>query len=467
MVKVIQWLVGMSLVLCVCTVGIAKEQKWDTTARKVLQLAEEMDDRSESSLRYANEDKQALEARLAKAQSALSQMEQKRASAEETLNTLSKNRAELAAKYEKDMADMKTVEGAVRTALRHSIERGDLSPLSSFYPERMKMMSSLLSSETFLGLGGIQKYSDMLFQDMVGTGGVEKKKINLVGIEGRIENVELYRAGGFFLGYLGKDGIFALPNGAQPAVSLVSQSSGYRNDIKKWIQNESDVLPIDITNGAALHALEQQRGIHEWVEAGGMLLYPILLAGFVGAVVALAKWIHLFGQRRLGGKVKEQIFVHLKDGQFGDAEKILKGVKRCPASRVLLGALNWSSQSIDVLDSALQEGYMKELSILERALSIIGVLASIAPLLGLLGTVTGMIETFQAITIFGTGDPRMMSTGISEALITTQAGLGIAIPLLLVHHFLKRRISFLVDDMEACGTAMAALLGRRYDSESC
>lgn len=464
MVKIFQWAFAISLILCLCSFGFAKEQTWDVTARKVLQLTKEMDDRSENSLRYVNEDKHALEVRLEKLQSALIQIEKRRVSAEDTLNKVSKNRVELAEKYEKNMVDMKTVEGAVRTALRHSIERQELSPLSSFYPENTKMMSSLLSSETFLGLGEIQKYTDILFQDMVGTGRVEKKKISLFGTSGHLEEVELYHAGGFFLGYLKKDGIFALPSGAQPAVSLLSQSSGLRKEIKRWIRGESDVLPVDISNGAALRALEQQRGVREWIEAGGMLLYPILLAGFVGGVVALGKWIHLFGQMRLRSKTKERIFSYLKEGKFVDAENILKGVRRCPASRVLLNALAWSHQTVDVLDSALQEGYMRELSILERALSIIGVLASIAPLLGLLGTVTGMIETFQAITIFGTGDPRMMSTGISEALITTQAGLGIAIPLLLAHHFLKRRISFLIDDMEACGTAMVALLGSSYDT---
>ncbi|MCP4718177.1 MAG: MotA/TolQ/ExbB proton channel family protein, partial [Desulfobacteraceae bacterium] len=112
------------------------------------------------------------------------------------------------------------------------------------------------------------------------------------------------------------------------------------------------------------------------------------------------------------------------------------------------------------LDTLVEEKIMTEQGKQERFLSIIGVLASIAPLLGLLGTVTGMISTFRAITIFGTGDPRMMSTGISEALVTTQAGLGIAIPLLLAHHFLKRRVVFLVEDMEACGMGIIARLSK-------
>jgi biopolymer transport protein ExbB len=85
------------------------------------------------------------------------------------------------------------------------------------------------------------------------------------------------------------------------------------------------------------------------------------------------------------------------------------------------------------------------------------VVAAVAPLLGLLGTVTGMIETFQAITLFGAGDPKMMSSGISQALITTQLGLVVAIPVLLLHSFLKGRANGLIEVLDRHGTT---LLGR-------
>jgi biopolymer transport protein ExbB len=85
-----------------------------------------------------------------------------------------------------------------------------------------------------------------------------------------------------------------------------------------------------------------------------------------------------------------------------------------------------------------------------------------APLLGLLGTVTGMIGTFQTITLFGTGDPRMLSTGISEALITTQAGLGVTIPLMLFQHLLKRRVNTLMEDIEETSTGLAALIAQGH-----
>jgi biopolymer transport protein ExbB len=86
------------------------------------------------------------------------------------------------------------------------------------------------------------------------------------------------------------------------------------------------------------------------------------------------------------------------------------------------------------------------------------VLAAVAPLLGLLGTVTGMINTFQTITLYGTGDPRMMSGGISEALITTQLGLAVAVPIMILHHILERRVDALMGDMEEKGTSFTVAL---------
>jgi biopolymer transport protein ExbB len=100
------------------------------------------------------------------------------------------------------------------------------------------------------------------------------------------------------------------------------------------------------------------------------------------------------------------------------------------------------------LENVLQEAILAEIPAQERFLSTLGVLASIAPLLGLLGTVTGMIHTFELITFHGTGDPRMLSSGISEALVTTMFGLGVAIPIMLAHSLISRRVEERIADLE-------------------
>ena len=128
----------------------------------------------------------------------------------------------------------------------------------------------------------------------------------------------------------------------------------------------------------------------------------------------------------------------------------------------LPGSASWLEQPrqqlVKSLSKPLQEAILKELPRLERFLSTISVLAAVAPLLGLLGTVSGMINTFQAITIHGTGDPRMLSGGISEALITTQLGLLVAVPVLILHHFLERRVDARVGEMEEKSTALTVIM---------
>ena len=106
------------------------------------------------------------------------------------------------------------------------------------------------------------------------------------------------------------------------------------------------------------------------------------------------------------------------------------------------------SQTNGTQESVLQEAILHELPFLQRGLAMLAVLGAVAPLLGLLGTITGMIETFRVITVHGAGDPRLMSGGISEALVTTEIGLGVAIPVLLVHTWLKRRADHVIGDME-------------------
>jgi biopolymer transport protein ExbB len=104
---------------------------------------------------------------------------------------------------------------------------------------------------------------------------------------------------------------------------------------------------------------------------------------------------------------------------------------------------------------------LRELPRLERFITPLKVLAAVAPLLGLLGTVTGMIKTFQVITVFGTGDPRLMAGGISEALVTTQLGLMVAIPVLVAAGLLARRAQRIAGDMEEKAVALSAALIRQ------
>ena len=125
-----------------------------------------------------------------------------------------------------------------------------------------------------------------------------------------------------------------------------------------------------------------------------------------------------------------------------------------------MAGLQHRNDPSEAIQSALSEAILRETPRLERFLVALKVCAAVAPLLGLLGTVTGMINTFQVITMHGTGDPRLMAGGISEAMVTTQVGLAVAIPAMIIASYLGRRARNLSQDMEEKGLALMGSLLR-------
>ena len=139
-------------------------------------------------------------------------------------------------------------------------------------------------------------------------------------------------------------------------------------------------------------------------------------------------------------------------GDFNEAESNL-GRKSNPAIQALNRAIEMKNDSAENVEEALYEEYLRAKPKLEQGLSWIAIAAATAPLLGLLGTVTGMIHTFKLINIFGTGDAKSLSSGISEALVTTEFGLVVAIPALILHALLSRKINGILSSMEMASIA--------------
>lgn len=186
----------------------------------------------------------------------------------------------------------------------------------------------------------------------------------------------------------------------------------------------SDVF-IDPTKGALLSINSQAPSLFSRIKQGGLIGYIILIIGLSGVIYAsflLARII------TTNSKVKAQL---------ADIESI--NISN-PLGRILAQYQNEKNDDdLESLEMKLDEAVLKELPSLEKGHSLIKLLAAVAPLLGLLGTVTGMIATFQSITLFGTGDPKLMASGISQALITTVLGLVAAIPLLFLHNILSSK----------------------------
>ena len=211
--------------------------------------------------------------------------------------------------------------------------------------------------------------------------------------------------------------------------------------IPEFFDSEAMFSPlyIDPTRGVLLSLSSQNPSVLDRIKQGGLIGYIILTLAFLGLVYAC---ILLILMLKTHVKVKAQ----LKDV---DSVKLDNPLGR------ILSVYEAQNGKVDVetLEMKLDEAVLKELPSLEKGLSLIKLLAAVAPLLGLLGTVTGMITTFQSITLFGTGDPKLMAGGISQALITTVLGLVAAIPLLFMHNIVSSRSRELVQilDQQSAG----------------
>jgi biopolymer transport protein ExbB len=187
-------------------------------------------------------------------------------------------------------------------------------------------------------------------------------------------------------------------------------------------------------------------------------MYFIAAVGFLAILIMIERFIVLYRAKANTDEITARITGLTESGDWKQASIACEEHSRVPTCRMLQSALGHIGSTQEVIENSLQEGILRETPRLERFLPTLGVLATIAPLLGLLGTVTGMINTFKVITAQGAGDANAMAGGISEALLTTQFGLTVAVPLILIHHLLSRRVDKIVGDMEEKGTAFAVTM---------
>ncbi len=232
---------------------------------------------------------------------------------------------------------------------------------------------------------------------------------------------------------------------AQPSVSSVGEL--YDPLISEFSSNGSGSLPYDMTLGAAVQIEEAKDTFVEIVKKGGKAMIAILTMAGIALLIALFKFIEISGVRRARPQDLAFIIEALNNGNKDEALGYAQKIKG-PVGALLTAAVNNHHKDKDHVEEILYEKMIEAQPKLERFLPFIAVTAATAPLLGLLGTVMGMITTFKLITIFGTGDAKSLSTGISEALITTQFGLIVAIPSLIFHALLSRKSKGVLSSME-------------------
>jgi len=283
-----------------------------------------------------------------------------------------------------------------------------------------------------------------------------------VAADGRLVSGTFAKAGPVHWFLAGDKSLAGLAGEGADLRPRVVNSSVPATAIEALIGGKPATLAFDPTMGSAVALSESETDLLTHVKQGGFWVYPILLLALIALLAAITKWAQLARIREFTAATLQKVLAALNEGRATEAMTSASAIRHPARSLVERGIAMISENpkvSRDDLEEALFEKFLEATPRLHRGLPLIAIASATAPLLGLLGTVTGMMETFRLITVFGTGDAKSLASGISEALITTEFGLVVAIPALIAHSLLSRRVQGIKSVMEM--TSLAFLNGIR------
>ena len=236
------------------------------------------------------------------------------------------------------------------------------------------------------------------------------------------------------------------------------------NDIKQAVAKAQGTaavtIPLDVLQNKAIKNTITDTKELTWTEEfqaffkkGGIVMYPLMLVAILALLLCLERFLVLSYRGHLSRRFNRKLDALVKDARYEDAASLcLK--KETSLSMVLFAVLNRARETREDAERSLQEALLREQPKLERRMGLLAAMGTIAPLLGLLGTVTGIITLFTVITEVGTNDARVLAGGISEALVTTETGLVIAIPVMVLHGLLSEKIEKVTSEMYVQSTAL-------------
>ncbi len=383
---------------------VTDSQLWEEREREFLSQR----NRQQSLLSRAQSDLASEEARADRLEATFTENEQRLTVLTDQLN--------------ERLGDFGELFGVVRQVAGDTRAQVDQSMISAQYPDRGRVMNRLTNSRQLPTVSDIEDMWFVLQQEMTEQGNITHFDANVVHPDGRSATQEVIRIGPFtaitadtgdFLRYEPETGSLNVLQ-RQPGSAYM----GAADDLRGASLGSLSRAALDPSQGAILGLLVDTPDLMDRIEQGKVVGYIIIGLGAVGILLAVMRMFALFG---VSGAVRSQM-------RKPDQPK-----KGNPLGRVLMAYQENQDADLETLSLKLDDAILKELPRLEWGLNTVKVLAAVAPLLGLLGTVTGMIVVFQQITLFGTGDPKLMAGGISQALVTTVLGLCAAIPLLLLH----------------------------------
>jgi biopolymer transport protein ExbB len=321
--------------------------------------------------------------------------------------------------------------GVVRQASADAFGVISTSIVSAQYPGREAFLSEM--SQDAKGLPNIRELEELWFSlqtEMTESGSISKFTAEVVDLTGGSSTQEVLRIGTFNL--IGEQGYLVYDSKTKTIRPLGRQPEGFQVASTQDLMGASSGFIgtfVDPSRGAILDLFKQKATLSERYHAGGPVGYIITAMLIIGLLIGLFKIIQL---TLVGGKMRSQL------------NNVDNPSSANPLGRILTVYGANKNSDVEGLELKLDEAILKELPSVESGINIIKIFAAIAPLLGLLGTVLGMIATFQQITLFGTGDPRIMAGSISMALVTTAQGIIAALPLILMHSIVAGRAKSIV-----------------------
>ena len=326
------------------------------------------------------------------------------------------------------------VAGEVIATVKNSI-------VSLQFPNREIALAVMAETKGLPSISQMKSLVVSMLEEMTQSGRVERFQGEVVLPGGSLANAEIVRVGvfnaiteNFFLKFVPETQTLQVL-ARQPARRYRSMADDLFKANKGFV-----TMAVDPSRGQILGLLIQAPGLSERINQGGVVGYFIILIGFIGVVLSL--W-----RLRILRKEGEAIERQLSNTDISSDNAL---------GRILSVYTENEAATVESLELKVDEAILREVPKLEKYHSIIKVFAAVAPLLGLLGTVVGMIATFQALTLFGTGDPKLMAGGISQALVTTMLGLIVAIPLVFLHSILTSWSGSLIEILEEQSAGLIA-----------
>jgi len=406
----------------------------------------------EREFRQARDQQKAL---LNKAQRERDAEERRSVELEATYNKQEEELAQLTDLLTKRLGSLRELFGVLQQVSGDTRGKFETSIISAQYPDRgvfLEELAKKMGTATELAtIAEIERVVYEIQREMTESGKVVRFKAVVNEPDGNKVEKEIIRVGAFNLVADGK--YLKYGEDTQSIDELVRQPAGHfldtLDDLADAAPGEYPRVALDPSRGSILAALVQAPSwLERATEQGGLIGWLIIIGGCIGLLLAVWRWLAV-------GSISRKVHAQISNATPSDNN---------PLGRVLAVYQKNKSVDTETLELKLGEAILKETPDIVKMINLLKIIAVVAPLMGLLGTVTGMIQTFQAITLFGAGDPKLMAGGISQALVTTMLGLWVAIPMTLAHSVVNSRSKGIIHVLEEQSAGIIAAHNERKSS---